>query len=447
MSAAKLYVYLKGESSNFLAYNPYVVAKLEDKAGSSSSKEVEMTKEVKYGEIWYSCDLEGYTKATILRKNPNNHSEIWNDLGAISSLSTTDNTYGELWYDSSQGKYGVWTGTSKRPRTAWSGLCIRSSKEGWSNIDSNTTKDGDTFTKVYTKAEVTSVISAGNNFYFRFRHVDAIEYDETEAKRNNEYTQIQVENDTELPFGTSTTGTHKQDWQNDGKSWYFVVPSYDFEKIVLTAQYVNESGYKWKISADAYISKTVVNNDYSTLGCSVPLDITSLPSGVKAYTLSTTGITINKVEKTTTLLADKGVLLENTSGENKTLSIPVAASGTADANNQLVAFTGSGKLTQPTSGNSTYYILTDMNSKVGFYKVNSTYGNSMGANTAYLVVSGELTTARDFFALDGETTGIANVDVNDNFDANAPMYNLAGQRVSKNYKGVVIVNGKKMLNK
>ena len=50
---------------------------------------------------------------------------------------------------------------------------------------------------------------------------------------------------------------------------------------------------------------------------------------------------------------------------------------------------------------------------------------------------------------EGETTGISNVDVNtnDNFDANAPMYNLAGQRVTKSYKGVVIVNGKKMLNK
>ena len=32
-------------------------------------------------------------------------------------------------------------------------------------------------------------------------------------------------------------------------------------------------------------------------------------------------------------------------------------------------------------------------------------------------------------------------------NANAPMYNLAGQRVSKNYKGVVIQNGKKFFNK
>lgn len=28
-----------------------------------------------------------------------------------------------------------------------------------------------------------------------------------------------------------------------------------------------------------------------------------------------------------------------------------------------------------------------------------------------------------------------------------PMYNLSGQRVDKNYKGVVIQNGKKFINK
>ena len=32
-------------------------------------------------------------------------------------------------------------------------------------------------------------------------------------------------------------------------------------------------------------------------------------------------------------------------------------------------------------------------------------------------------------------------------DANAPIFNLAGQRVGNDYKGVVIQNGKKYLNK
>lgn len=47
------------------------------------------------------------------------------------------------------------------------------------------------------------------------------------------------------------------------------------------------------------------------------------------------------------------------------------------------------------------------------------------------------------------TTGISTLDnlTNSPFDNNAPMYNLAGQRVEKSYKGVVIQNGRKFINK
>lgn len=47
----------------------------------------------------------------------------------------------------------------------------------------------------------------------------------------------------------------------------------------------------------------------------------------------------------------------------------------------------------------------------------------------------------------GGGTGIAGVEVKEEVDANAPVYNIAGQRVSKDAKGLVIVNGKKYLRK
>lgn len=47
----------------------------------------------------------------------------------------------------------------------------------------------------------------------------------------------------------------------------------------------------------------------------------------------------------------------------------------------------------------------------------------------------------------GGDTGISEVVVNDVNDADAPVYNIAGQRVSKNAKGLVIVNGKKYMRK
>lgn len=46
-----------------------------------------------------------------------------------------------------------------------------------------------------------------------------------------------------------------------------------------------------------------------------------------------------------------------------------------------------------------------------------------------------------------DASGISNVNAKANTDVNAPMYNLAGQRVSKSYKGIVIQNGKKFINK
>lgn len=44
------------------------------------------------------------------------------------------------------------------------------------------------------------------------------------------------------------------------------------------------------------------------------------------------------------------------------------------------------------------------------------------------------------------STGIYDI-TKDNVDANAPVYNLAGQRVSKETKGILIQNGKKFINK
>lgn len=45
----------------------------------------------------------------------------------------------------------------------------------------------------------------------------------------------------------------------------------------------------------------------------------------------------------------------------------------------------------------------------------------------------------------GDSTGIENVETKTN--ANAPVYSISGQQVAKNYKGLVIKNGKKFINK
>mgnify|MGYP000786176899 FL=1 len=50
------------------------------------------------------------------------------------------------------------------------------------------------------------------------------------------------------------------------------------------------------------------------------------------------------------------------------------------------------------------------------------------------------------YELDNTTSNINGITIDD-ADANAPVYNLAGQKVSESYKGVVIKAGKKFVQK
>ena len=49
------------------------------------------------------------------------------------------------------------------------------------------------------------------------------------------------------------------------------------------------------------------------------------------------------------------------------------------------------------------------------------------------------------YSLNGVVSGVSNITVDENVDA--PAYNVAGQRVNDAYKGIVVKNGKKYLNK
>ena len=100
----------------------------------------------------------------------------------------------------------------------------------------------------------------------------------------------------------------------------------------------------------------------------------------------------------------------------------------------------------PESQNCKYYKLTTKNGKVGFY-----YGANDGAifenqaHRAYLPVPVSQTNgAKGFFF--NEATGIDNMLATDE-NAGHAVYNLSGQLVNDSYKGVVIINGKKVLRK
>lgn len=90
------------------------------------------------------------------------------------------------------------------------------------------------------------------------------------------------------------------------------------------------------------------------------------------------------------------------------------------------------------------YAFGTLNGKSGFKLVNN--GIKIPAKKGYLELTGTTAAKPTFFAFDGIGTGISHIEADAALE-NAAMYNLAGQRVDKSYKGVVIVNGKKMLRK
>ena len=114
-------------------------------------------------------------------------------------------------------------------------------------------------------------------------------------------------------------------------------------------------------------------------------------------------------------------------------------------------------------GNCTFYISDDGTDKADkFYVFRTLYLGNVKYTEGILpkagdevIICGKLVNYKGntpetvqnksyIYSLNGETTGIANTLID---DADAPLFNLAGQRVDASYKGVVIKNGKKMLQK
>lgn len=183
---------------------------------------------------------------------------------------------------------------------------------------------------------------------------------------------------------------------------------------------------------------TISSAGYATFCSTRALDFSDVDD-VTAYTASLSGSTVTFNKVTGSVPAGTGLLLK---GAADTYNIPVVASSTTDVSgNKLVGVTAA-TVIDGTSGN--FFVLKKVGENVGFYKVNNaTY--TVRANTAYLNAEGA--GAKDFIGFDDdETTAIDNLTISQ-FVKNAPVYNLAGQKVSNSYKGIVIVNGKKYINK
>ena len=188
----------------------------------------------------------------------------------------------------------------------------------------------------------------------------------------------------------------------------------------------------------------------TTIASAYPLDLTQT-EGLTAY-IATGKVGTSKVYITTEAVnavapAQTGLLIKGDAG---TYQIPVAkpadADETAFAANLLVGAVEGYTPTDTDVAAKTIYRYGKNASGCGFLLVSNTT-QTVGAGKAYLRLTEEMAAAAAAYgiAFDGvEVTAIEGVAA-DSQNVNAPMFNLAGQRVNKSYKGVVIQNGKKMV--
>lgn len=172
---------------------------------------------------------------------------------------------------------------------------------------------------------------------------------------------------------------------------------------------------------------------YATYSADYAVNYSEL--GLTAYTLTVdeTNKTVTAKEFTGVVPAGGAVLVKGTESKAYTLT-PATTEGDATFATDLK--------TGATKANGTQYGFTTKFGTPAFAQVAS--GQDIPAKKGYIVLT-DASAAKYSICFSDEATGIQTIEAAS--AANAAMYNLAGQRVDKAYKGIVIVNGKKYLNK
>lgn len=175
-----------------------------------------------------------------------------------------------------------------------------------------------------------------------------------------------------------------------------------------------------------------------------------LPEGVTAYAVKSNNdgrVQLVKVaEGGQVIPGGKGYLLSTANENGFCLTPSDGEAVAAPAENLLM---GSDEAKTFDEEGCKYYILGKSGEDFGFYWQKGTDGTRVNnaAHKAFLRVPASSGAKFLSFTFGEETTGINGITASDAEQNGTALYNLAGQRVAKGYKGLVIKNGKKYLVK
>jgi hypothetical protein len=167
-------------------------------------------------------------------------------------------------------------------------------------------------------------------------------------------------------------------------------------------------------------------------------------SDLKTYICKTydkTNKTISEDVVSGILPANTGVLFSGTVGTRYAIPVKVSATTLADVSgNKLIGVSSDTEIGVSSSAYTDYVLVDGI-----FYKSNLGF---LPASRAYLHLEWNISSSAKMLKVvdDAATTSIRNISTET--DANdAPLYNLEGKRVDRNYRGIVIRNGNKILNR
>ena len=225
---------------------------------------------------------------------------------------------------------------------------------------------------------------------------------------------------------------YKQEWTGEADR-------VSFEALGSQGVYINSI----KVTFNKDVSLAVSSAERATLYYSDRSFI--IPEGVVARTYKIEGNVLSRsreYKKGDVLPKATAVVLE--AKEGKYIFEETSKTGETDPNNAL---RGSDTKTT-TSGGEVYYVFGKGSNGVGFYwKKANGKAFTTEAHKAYLVYTPSKTTnAKSFLGFD-VALEIQGPTVREKTTFDGPIYNLAGQKVDKDYKGIIIVNGKKYLNR
>jgi len=191
------------------------------------------------------------------------------------------------------------------------------------------------------------------------------------------------------------------------------------------------------------LNRTIVPNVWNTLVLPFDLSAAQVKAafGDDAQMVAFANTSDNNVEftSTTTITANVPVLIKAAGGNAFTFEGVTIVSGTPTATGVNWNFVGSYAPATAIAADSYMF----QNDKLYKSDGNSSiyYINGFRAYLAPTTVSG----AKPMLYINGTPTAIDQVIGNTDKDGN--VYNIAGQRVTNAYKGIVIKNGKKTINK